>query len=367
MDSSENHDENAEISQNLPTNGGVGERVSDNMYSNGLEGYLEFDASVTKTLIIRIATSFISQKQAEINLNREVPASKSFQDIYKESKQAWNDVLGVVEVSNAPITDDKTKKIAIDIDPDSDRPANINSQQDVTTFYSSLYRASLFPRNLFEYDETNSAVHYSPYDAAGRVFPGELVSDSGFWDAYRTVYPLNSLIHPQQYSRSIRGWLNAYKEGGWLPSWASPGERGAMTGNMQDCTIADAIVKNADGVNMSLAYESIRKDVFTVVPAGSTGGRKGMADYLSKGYLPVDGIADNAVSATLNYALADYSVAMAAKKLGFTEDYEKLINRSVNWRKVWDPNARGGIPAADTAGFFRGKLANGSFLEHFDA
>lgn len=324
--------------------GAVLQNVSDNMYDAGLEGYLEFaaDDSATEEIVIRIGTSFISLKQAKTNLEREAPASKTFKDIASESKQRWDGVLGVVGVDAA-----------------GQDPARVR------TFYSSLYRASLFPRNLFEYDEDGKPIHYSPYDSKGRTFPGELASDSGFWDAYRTVYPLTSLVQPDQYARTIRGWLNAYREGGWLPSWPSPGERGAMTGLMQDCTLADAIVKRPEGVNLTLAYEAIHKDLFTVTPPDSKIGRKDLGNYIKLGYLPVDGHADNVVSATLNYALADHSAALAAKSLGNDEDYKTLSARAGGWKLLWDAEALGGTRGQP--GFFRAKFGNGSYVPEFDA
>jgi putative alpha-1,2-mannosidase len=57
------------------------------------------------------------------------------------------------------------------------------------------------------------------------------------------------------------GWLNAYREGGWLPSWASPGYRNCMVGTYADVTIADAIVKNIHGFDLNLAIEALDKDV----------------------------------------------------------------------------------------------------------
>ena len=98
------------------------------------------------------------------------------------------------------------------------------------------------------------------------------------------VRRLNSLLHTKQWGYQMEGWLNAFKEGGWLPSWSAPGDRGAMTGNMQDASIADAIVKRIPGFNVSQAYAAIRQDAFTV-PQGNFG-RAGLGPYLEHGYIP---------------------------------------------------------------------------------
>lgn len=66
------------------------------------------------------------------------------------------------------------------------------------------------------------------YSPRGGVFNGPLVTDNGFWDTYRTVYPLLSLVYPDHLAAIVNGWINAFKEGGWLPKWASPGYRDSM-------------------------------------------------------------------------------------------------------------------------------------------
>ena len=107
--------------------------------------------------------------------------------------------------------------------------SNVFSAAALGTWYTNAYRASIYPRMLFELDANGeNPVHYSPSDAQGRTFPGVLSSDSGFWDAYRTVYPLTSLIRADQMRVQMDGWMHAYLEGGHLPSWASPGDRGAI-------------------------------------------------------------------------------------------------------------------------------------------
>ncbi len=70
-----------------------------------------------------------------------------------------------------------------------DRPSATPQQEETTLFYSALYRACLFPRQLGETAADGSEVHWSPYaqTTAQRVMPGALSTDSGFWDAWNTV------------------------------------------------------------------------------------------------------------------------------------------------------------------------------------
>ena len=49
----------------------------------------------------------------------------------------------------------------------------------------------------------NGPVHWSPYRSG--VQQGTLVTDNGFWDTFRTVYPLLALLYPDASSGSAGG------------------------------------------------------------------------------------------------------------------------------------------------------------------
>ena len=84
-------------------------------------------------------------------------------------------------------------------------------------------------------------VHWSPY--SGDKQDGVMVSDQGFWDAYRTTYSLLALWRPDRFATMMEGWLNAWREFGWVPEWPAPGARSGMKGTMSDVTMSEAIVK----------------------------------------------------------------------------------------------------------------------------
>jgi len=226
---------------------------------------LHFGNNVKK-VEIGVATSLISLEQAVVNLNREI-GDKSFESVVGEGRQVWSEAMGRVSVQMA---DDTQHKV----------------------FYTNLWKAMLFPRFLQETDKHGNEVHYSPFN--GKVGDGKMVVDSGFWDAYHTVYPLNSIAFPEKLGHLMDGWLNAFDENGWIPQWASPGNRDSMVGTMSDVSIADAIVKSEAGnfsFNIGKAYRAITKDVFNSPDAGSdarSGGRKDLDEYDRKGYVAED-------------------------------------------------------------------------------
>lgn len=338
---------------NLTVTGGVNGSVPVAAFSSGvgtdstLYAFLDFDPTLpeTQVLTLRIATSLISQAQATTNLEGEV-GTATLDEVAAESKAEWSSVL-----SRANIVDVGAGYSAA-------------TQADLlTTFYSSLWRATQFPRKLFEVAANGSEIHWSPYDPADGVYPGPLSADSGFWDAYRTVYPQLSLLFPHTLGTLIQGWVNAFSESGWLPKWASPGDRQSMVGTLGDISLADAIVKQIPGFDVQGAYAAIRKDAYEVPPWGvGNQGRTCLQPYLADGYVAsgaqgTTGTCSEIVARTQNYWLSDFAIAQAASALGKTADAADLLARSANFSRLFEP----------TTGFFRSRQSGmGPFTSPFD-
>jgi len=247
---------------------------------------------------VKIATSLISKDQARLSLSREMPPSDTFTETAATAKSIWNELLGRVNVvDSGELTERSTRYLSV--------------------FYTGLARALAFPRRLDEVDKNGKVVHYSPYSPDGGVYDGILVTDNGFWDTFRTVYPMLSLLYPDHLGNIVQGWLNSFKEGGWLPSWASPGYRNCMVGTFADVVVADAIVKNVPGFDLDLAARALEKDAFTDPPQTSAGavGKEGLTRYKSLGFLPNDPGGHDVVSRTLDYGFSDFATGEAYSKM----------------------------------------------------
>lgn len=257
-------------------------------------------------LEIHIGTSFISAAQALRAVDAEVKG-KTFDDLVSEGRDAWRKLLRKVEVLDAG-------------------PATAATFRRLEVFYTSLYRALLFPRRLDE--ETPTGIrHWSPY--SGQVMAGIGVSDNGFWDTFRTVYPLLSIAYPKQLSNFVAGWLNSFEAGGWLPKWASPGYRDSMIGTFADVVLADAIVKNISGFDIDLAWQAMYKDSYEVYPGkDSARGKKGLDVYKSNGFVPMDVGIGEACSRTLDFGFADAACSAVAERLGRANVARELRQRS---------------------------------------
>ena len=254
---------------------------------------------------MRIATSFISVGQARQNL-KEIDG-KSYDDVKALAAEKWEEILGRIEIE----ADEEVKK----------------------TFYSCLYRMFLFPRNMCEYDRDGRKKHYSPAD--GKIYDGPLYSDNGFWDTYKTVYPLYSIIASDEYRDMCDGFLNFYKESGWLPRWMNPGAVDCMPGTSIDNLFADAVEKGivTDRQTIELMLESMLRHATTESPDPKYG-REGIADYIKYHYVTRDH--RESVNKTQDYAYGDFSIARIAEHLGKTELAEEFYERSLYYRNIFN-------------------------------
>lgn len=275
---------------------------------------------------LKIGTSFISYEQARLNIWREI-GDHDFDTIRAEGENVWHLHLSRIEIE----------------------PGNATQ---AATFYTALYRSLLFPRQFHEYGEHNQPYHYSPYD--GQIYPGVLYTDNGFWDTHRTVYSLLSILYPDRLGEILEGWLNAYREGGWLPKWASPGYRDCMISTHIDVIFADAIVKGVAGFDVETAYAAIHQNATQPTDNGAYG-RVGLDDYMRLGYVPADKYI-KATSRTLDFAYCDWGIGQVASLLGKTDDAELFSRRALNYRNCFDSKS----------GFMRGRHEDGSWQAPFD-
>ena len=255
----------------------------------------------------RVASSFISIEQAELNL-KEL-GNGNFDRLVKQGKARWNKVLSRIEI-------------------DDPNPDNLR------TFYSCLYRSVLFPRTFYEIDAVGRAVHYSPYN--GQVLPGYLFTDTGFWDTFRSLFPLLNLVYPSMNKKMQEGLVNAYRESGFLPEWASPGHRDCMIGNNSASIVTDAYVKGIRGHDIDKLWEAVKHGAHAQLE-GSASGRVAFEAYNRLGYVPSN-LAGQSVARTLEYAYNDWCIYTLGKQLGRPESEIGIYKqRSLNYRNVYNP------------------------------
>lgn len=275
----------------------------------------------------RVASSFISAEQALRNL--EEVGADDFEAVKRKARAAWAEQLGKIQIEGGT-----------------------EAQQ--RTFYSCLYRSLLFPRKFYELDAAGQPVHYSPYN--GQVLPGYLYTDTGFWDTFRCLFPFLNLMYPSVNSQIQAGLANAYKEGGWLPEWGSPGYRNIMIGNNSASVVADAYLKGVRGYDINVLYEALLHGANNAGPMTAVG-RAGVEYYNKLGYVPYDVKINESAARTLEYAYDDFTISQLGKALGRPKkEWGLYAKRSQNYRNLFDKQT----------GLMRGKNQNGTFQSPFN-
>ncbi|WP_217932499.1 GH92 family glycosyl hydrolase [Bacteroides caecimuris] len=276
----------------------------------------------------RVASSFISPEQAELNL-KEL-GNKTFDQLVSSGRNIWNREMGKVEIEDDNI-------------------------DNLRTFYSCLYRSMLFPRSFYEIDAKGQVMHYSPYN--GKVLPGYMFTDTGFWDTFRCLFPFLNLMYPSMNRKMQEGLVNAYKESGFLPEWATPGHRDCMVGNNSASVVADAYIKGLRGYDIETLWEALKHGTNAHL-RGTASGRLGYESYNQLGYVANNiGIGQN-VARTLEYAYNDWTIYALGKKLGKPADEIEIYKkRAQNYKNVYHPERK----------LMVGKDDKGVFNPNFDA
>ena len=286
-----------------------------------------FSTHKGESVHVRVASSFISHEQAMQNLTEL--GDDSFDTLVQEGREAWNKVLGRIEVEGGNL-------------------------DQFRTFYSCLYRSLLFPRKFYEIDKNGQIVHYSPYN--GQVLPGYMYTDTGFWDTFRCLFPLLNLMYPSVSKEIQEGLINTYKESNFFPEWASPGHRGCMVGNNSASVLVDAYLKGVKVEDVETLYKGLLYGTEHVHPEVSSTGRLGHEYYNKLGYVPYNvGINENAAR-TLEYAYDDWCIYQLAKALNRPQkEIERFAQRAMNYQNLFDAESK----------LMRGKNADGSFQSPF--
>ncbi|MDR0393606.1 MAG: GH92 family glycosyl hydrolase [Tannerella sp.] len=261
-----------------------------------------------ETVHARVASSFISHKQAELNL-KEL-GDDDFDEVMRKGRNEWNDVLGRVSIE-----DDDVDKIR--------------------TFYSCLYRSVQFPRSFYEIDENGNIVHYSPFN--GKVLPGFLFTDTGFWDTFRCLFPFLNFLYPSMNEKIQAGLVNAYKESGFLPEWGSPGHRNIMIGQNSAAVVADACIKGLKGYEAEELWNAVVNGADNHLE-NTASGRVGHEYYNRLGYVPNNVRIGQSAARTLEYAYNDWAIYKFGQALKKPEnELERFKKHALNYQNVYNP------------------------------
>lgn len=292
----------------------------------GIGAYVQF-AKGSKVQA-KVSTSYISPEQAEVTMTRELGKHSSVEVTKQAAADVWNQLLNRVLVEGG-------------------------TEEDMKTFYSCMFRANLFSHKFYEEKEDGSPYYYSPYDE--KIHDGYMFTDNGFWDTFRSQFPLTNILHPTMQGQYMQALLDAQEQCGWLPSWSFPSETGGMVGNHSISLLTDAWVKGIRAFDPEKALKAYAHEAMNKGPWGGANGRVRWKDYYQLGYIPYPE-SMGSTAQTLEYCYDDFCAYQLAKMTG-NKFYEEVFARQIyNYKNVYDPSV----------GFMRGRKLDGSWAD-FDA
>jgi predicted alpha-1,2-mannosidase len=308
--------------------------------SRRVSGYARFepDPDGETVVTMRIATSLVSLAQARRNLWLEIPDEDTFETVRERAARLWDDILGRVDVDGA-------------------------SDDQLTTLYSNLYRLFLYPNRAHENTGTAEAPQYAyaspflppakkstPTQTGAALVPGRLYVNNGFWDTYRTAWPAYALLDPVRCAELVDGFLQQYRDSGWIARWSSPGHADLMTGTSSDVALADACLKGVPGLDPHAIYEAALRNA-TVAPPSAELGRKGLDRSIFLRFTPAS--TETGLSWTLEGCVNDFAIANLAAVVGDRDNHGYFLDRARNYVHSFHP----------TTGFFQGRKDNGRWRQ----
>ncbi|MDR1864299.1 MAG: GH92 family glycosyl hydrolase [Bacteroidales bacterium] len=274
----------------------------------------------SKPLELTIGFSFVGVENAKENLMAEMEG-KTFAQVREEATEVWERLLSGITVSGG-------------------------TERQRRTFYSCLYRSFLWPA-------LRSDVNGDFTDRTGKtVNKGfRYYTDPSFWDDYRNKLILLGMLSPDVAVDVIRSITDRGEKTGFMPTF--------FHGDHASVFVAGSYLRGLRGWTVDSAYRLMLKNAFV-----ESRSRPYLTEYIEKGYIPeadvenpvTATVAKAAVTKTLEYAYDDYAVALMAKELNDTANYEKLIRRTGNYKNLFDPST----------GLMRGRLENGEWIKKFD-
>ncbi|GLY08456.1 GH92 family glycosyl hydrolase [Actinoplanes sp. NBRC 101535] len=288
----------------------------------GSGGYVTF-APGTTSVGMRVAISYVSLDGARANLAKE-NGNRSFDTIAVAARKAWTERL---------------RRIAIGGGTEAQR----------RTFYTALYHAQLEP--TLTSDVTGR--YMGADDTVHTLSAGQKAQYGTFsgWDVYRAQVQLLTMLDPVMagdFAQSLYNYAGQ-RDGEWDRWLLQHGKTAVMSGDPSAAAVAAIHAFGARNFDVRGAFDSLVRAA-TVPTANDSsdagcnvecvGQRPALDKYLELGYVPADDChCWGGAAETLEDAAADYGLSRLAKALGDDANERLFLDRSHNWRNVFDPAA----------------------------
>lgn len=302
--------------------------------------YFTFSNEQQEAVTAKIGLSYTSVENARINLQAEAEG-KTFEDAKEQAHQIWQEYLGRIEVETS-------------------------KREDKVKFYTGLYHA-LLGRGLANdvngaYPRNDGSVGQLPMKEGKPQY--NVYNTDAAWGAQWNLSQLWTLAYPEYMSEYVSSHIQAYKDAGWLADGLANNRYVSGVGtNLLSTIIAGAYQCGIRDFDTKLAYEACLKNELDGKDRPFGAGKVNTAEFVKYGYVPHQDQGEGyhetfmfSASHTLEYSYSAWAVAQWAKSLGDTENYDKLMNLSKGWERLYDTSCN----------FIRPKKADGKFVDNFN-
>lgn len=289
--------------------------------AHNIKMHLDFDTKEGEQVMMKVALSPVSMKNALENMQAETP-NWNFEEIVNKGKSDWNKEL---------------EKFKVDM----------LNKEDLVNFYTSVYHANLMPTVYMDLNGEYKGLDQEIHKAEGFTN----YTSFSLWDTFRAFHPWLNLVDPKRNADMVSSMMAHHEQSvlNMLPIWSHyANENWCMSGYHSVSVVVDAIMK---GVYKGDAEAALNACVQTA----NERKYEGIGDYIDLGYVP-DDKNGTSVSNTLEYAYDDWCIAQLAEKLGKAEIAAEFNKRAENWKNLYD----------ERIGFMRPKDSKGVFREKFD-
>ncbi|MBR1803299.1 MAG: GH92 family glycosyl hydrolase [Muribaculaceae bacterium] len=285
-----------------------------------VHGRFDFNTSQGEQIMVKVGISAVSVQGAAMNLAAE-QQGWDFDGVRERARSAWREQLNKIQVQSQDV-------------------------HVLRNFYTAMFHTMIAPSVFCDVDGAYQGSDYAIHTDPGFVN----YTTYSLWDTYRGAHPLMTIIHPERVPDIINTMLRIYQEQGKLPIWHLMGrETNCMVGSPGIPVVADAVLKNFPGIDQNLAIEAMERSMLL--------DERGLKWHRTMGHIPYDKMNNNNVAHELEYELADWALAQAARKVGRNDLYERHMALSRQYRNLFDP----------ATGFIRARDSQGKFIEPFDA
>ncbi len=277
--------------------------------------FSEFATTNGEPVLLKAGISFVDLAGAKENLRHDIP-NWDFDAVRAQATALWEKAFADIAIKGG-------------------NPVQREA------FATAMYHAMLDPRAYSDvngnYTGADGQVHRAQGFTYRTVFSG--------WDVFRSEFSLLSIIRPDVVNDTVNSLMQQAElsGNGYLARWELVAvESGCMIGDPAVSVFTEAYLKGIRGYDANQAYALCRQ---TVDLNRENGNHR--PQYQKLGFAP------ESVSVTLEDAYFDYCAGQFAAAVGQTNDAQRLRQRALNYRNIYDPSV----------GNMRAKKADGSWTQ----